>query len=67
VRFGKKIGHVDLYGGEVMLLPSDYLLALKNMLLSYGVDDIEIITNLSVFKEDILSDTAFGLSVSYDF
>lgn len=60
------IGHVDLYGGEVLLLPEDYLNDLKELLLSKGIDDIVIITNLTLLP-DIVHDSDIELSVSYDF
>jgi sulfatase maturation enzyme AslB (radical SAM superfamily) len=61
-----KIDMVDLYGGEVALLPLDYVNNLKQLLHNYGVDDINIITNLSVINE-IITDEDFYISVSYDF
>ncbi len=61
-----EVGHVDLYGGEVLLLPPDYLRGLKNILHSYGIDDIVLVTNLTLTNE-ITDDTDFTLSVSYDF
>lgn len=64
---GRRIGHVDLYGGEVTLLPFEYLNCIKKVLHHYGVEDIEIITNLSTYKEATVEDEDFGLSVSYDF
>ena len=66
-RAGYHIGHVDLYGGEVLLLSFDYLIAVKKLLRFYGAEDIEIITNLSTYREDIVEDNNFGISVSYDF
>lgn len=64
---GKNLGRVDLYGGEVLLLPDSYLNELKSVMHGRGISDIEIITNLSSFKKSIIEDTDFGLSVSYDF
>ena len=64
---GKQLGRVDLYGGEVLLLPTDYLQSLKRLLQDYGVKDIEIITNLTTYRPEIIEDREFGLSVSYDF
>jgi sulfatase maturation enzyme AslB (radical SAM superfamily) len=61
-----KVDMVDLYGGEVALLPSEYINELKHLLHNYGIDDINIITNLSVINETIL-DEDFYISVSYDF
>ena len=60
------IGHIDLYGGEVLLLPQEYLLSIKEILHSRGIDDIVLITNLSHVNE-IVHDPDFEISVSYDF
>jgi sulfatase maturation enzyme AslB (radical SAM superfamily) len=62
----RKIAMVDLYGGEVALLPLDYVQGLKQLLHTYGIYDINIITNLSVVNE-ITTDPDFYISVSYDF
>jgi sulfatase maturation enzyme AslB (radical SAM superfamily) len=60
------IGHVDVYGGEVFLLPEEYLYGLKNMLLRQGVDDIVFVTNLTTVP-DIVHSPDITISVSYDF
>ena len=57
---------VDLYGGEVVLLPLDYVQSMKELLHAYGIYDINIITNLSAINE-ITTDPEFYISVSYDF
>lgn len=62
----REIGMVDLYGGEVALLPLKYVNQLKELLHMYGIYDINIITNLSVINE-ITTDSDFYISVSYDF
>lgn len=62
----RKIDMVDLYGGEVALLPLEYVQGLKQLLHTYGIYDINIITNLSVVNE-ITTDPDFYISVSYDF
>lgn len=62
----REIGMVDLYGGEVALLPLEYVQSMKEMLHAYGIYDINIITNLSVVNE-ITLDPDFYISVSYDF
>lgn len=61
-----KIDMVDLYGGEVGILPKEYIAQLKDLLHSYGIDDINIVTNLSMVN-DIIKDEDFYVSVSYDF
>lgn len=60
------ISHVDLYGGEVLLLPAEYLQALKTLLHTYGIDDIVLVTNLTLLNE-VAEDPDFQVSVSYDF
>jgi len=60
-----EITHIDLYGGEVFLLPKGYLRKLKDILTQY-VDVINVNTNLSVINE-LVQDSAFDISVSYDF
>ncbi len=62
----RKIQMVDLYGGEVALLPIEYVQGLKQLLHTYDIYDINIITNLSVVNE-ITTDPDFYISVSYDF
>lgn len=59
------IEHIDLYGGEVFILPKKYLSDLKDILLEY-VPTIYVNTNLSIINE-LVKDPAFYLSVSYDF
>lgn len=60
------IEHVDIYGGEVTLLPKAYFLELKEILIAQGVESVNINTNLS-FINEIVQDPFFSLSVSYDF
>lgn len=64
---GYQLGHADLYGGEVMLYPKGYMQEMKSILHSHGIDEIEVITNLSALNPDVVDDEDFGLSVSYDF
>jgi sulfatase maturation enzyme AslB (radical SAM superfamily) len=61
-----KIEMVDLYGGEISLLPIDYIMNMKELLHAYGIYKINVITNLSVINE-IITDPDFYISVSYDF
>jgi sulfatase maturation enzyme AslB (radical SAM superfamily) len=61
-----KIDMVDLYGGEIGILPYDYVLKIKELLHTYGIDDINLITNLSMINE-VINDEDFYISVSYDF
>lgn len=60
------VGHVDFYGGEVLLLPEAYLLGVRDLLHSRDIDDIVLVTNLSHVPA-IVHDPAFEVSVSYDF
>jgi sulfatase maturation enzyme AslB (radical SAM superfamily) len=60
------IDMVDLYGGEIGILPTEYVEELCGMLARYGVDDINIITNLSMINNVILNPDIY-LTVSYDF
>lgn len=60
------IDMVDIYGGEIGLLPESYWNNLISMLYSYGIDDINLITNLSMLNS-ITEDDRVHTSVSYDF
>lgn len=64
---GHILGHADIYGGEVMLMPKGYIQSVKKILHSHGISEIEIITNLSALNKDVVDDLDFGISVSYDF
>jgi hypothetical protein len=61
-----QIEQIDLYGGEVALLPTEYFYELKRICQSYNPKNINIITNLSVLNE-ISIDPDCTISVSYDF
>jgi sulfatase maturation enzyme AslB (radical SAM superfamily) len=61
-----KIEMVDLYGGELGLLPKDYWNDLIDLLHAYNIFDINLITNLSMVNE-ITKDERVYISVSYDF
>ena len=63
---GYVITHVDLYGGEVSLLPPEYVHEIKTLLYSRGITDIVLNSNLTAVNE-ITLDESFELSVSYDF
>lgn len=62
----KKIEHVDLYGGEISLLPKQYLSDLKDCLQLHGINYANINTNLSALPEEF-KDDFWDISVSYDF
>lgn len=59
------VHHVDIYGGELLLLPKEYLLAMRDLFHQYGIDDLVLVTNLSLYNE-ISHCEDFDLSVSYD-
>lgn len=61
-----EIDMVDLYGGELGLLPNDYWNDLIELLHAYNIFDINMITNLSMVNE-ITKDERTYISVSYDF
>lgn len=60
------ISHVDLYGGEIGLLPDEFLNKLIDDIKSEYNPTISIITNLSAVRDVFLRDD-IELSVSYDF
>lgn len=60
------IQSIDLYGGEIGILPNQYLSELKILLQSFGVKSTNIITNFSAINP-IFYDSFFDISVSYDF
>jgi sulfatase maturation enzyme AslB (radical SAM superfamily) len=66
VRAAYNIDHVDIYGGEVALLPAEYMLGLKQIFHTRGIRDLNIVTNLSAVNE-ITCDPDYTLGVSYDF
>ena len=60
------ISHIDLYGGEVGLLTSEYYYSIKDIIRRQYDGNIHINTNLSAFP-DFFRDEDVTLSVSYDF
>lgn len=63
----EKIEKVDIYGGEISLLPKNYFFELKDVF-KKNIENVEfnLITNLSVINDIILDEECF-ISVSYDF
>lgn len=57
---------VDLYGGEIGLLSEEYVVDLCDMLHRNGIDDINIVTNLSMVNQVIRNPDLY-ITVSYDF
>jgi hypothetical protein len=60
------IDYVDVYGGEIGVLPDEYLLQFYNTIRKYYDGEINVVTNLSVMKDFFFYDD-IKLSVSYDF
>lgn len=61
-----KIGMVDIYGGEISLVGESYWNDLIATLQLYGIEDINLVTNLSAVNQ-ITTDPRVYTSVSYDF
>lgn len=59
------VEHIDLYGGELLLLEDSYLKGLLSIVKTYA-KNISLITNLSLTK-DIILDPMIKLTTSYDF
>jgi hypothetical protein len=64
---GYRIGQVEIDGGELTLMPEEYLYSLKWILHYYGITDIVLITNLTSITSSVIMDDQFSLAVSYDF
>jgi len=60
------IEYVDFYGGELAILPDNYLSALFQTVEQYYSGPISVITNLSAIRPIFTRDNVI-LSVSYDF
>lgn len=61
-----EIGHVEISGGGTLLLPPEYLLATKRVLMEREIDDIVVSTDLFHLSE-VVHDKDFTISVTYDF
>jgi len=61
-----EITHVDLYGGEIGLLPHDYLEELEDTISKFYGGSLNVITNLSNIHDFFLQDNV-EVSVSYDY
>ncbi len=64
-RLQRRIRHIDVYGGEVGLLPESYLGELLELALFYAVKSVNVVTNLSVLHP-LFADERYTLSVSWD-
>lgn len=60
------IQHIDLYGGEIGILPEEYYYQMKTVIRRYYSGTINIITNLSRIRQFFLDDDV-SLSVSWDY
>lgn len=61
-----EINWIDLYGGEVAVLPDAYLDEMDSVIRKYYKGPINIITNFSTMNDRLFADNVV-LSVSYDF
>tara|TARA_R110002072_G_scaffold64203_5_gene159722 strand:- start:61749 stop:62711 length:963 start_codon:yes stop_codon:yes gene_type:complete len=61
----RKITEIDLYGGEIALLSSEYLYNLSEIIYHHYQGDINIITNFSK-ANSFFNEPFVNLSVSYD-
>lgn len=66
VAANRRIDYVDLYGGEVTLLPEDYLDEMFNIIHRYYSGNINVVTNLTKIHPILLRDDV-DISVSFDF
>ncbi|MBL7557230.1 MAG: radical SAM protein [Bdellovibrionaceae bacterium] len=62
----RKISHIDLYGGEIGILPSSYLDQIKKIMRYFYQGPISVITNLKVINPFFAS-ADVDLSVSWDY
>lgn len=62
----RKINHIDLYGGEIGLLPKDYLDQMKFIIKGFTDQPINVVTNLSQVIPFFLEDD-ITLAVSWDY
>lgn len=58
---------IDIYGGEVALLPKNYQEELLDIVESYSPNKINTITNLTTINAPLVADPRTTLGVSYDF
>lgn len=63
----RDITHIDFYGGEITLLPVEYLQMLKEVIRLYYDGPISVITNLSRASHSFLLSDDVDVSVSWDY
>lgn len=61
-----QIRHVDLYGGEITVLPRSYQQELLSVIRSRTAATINLVTNLTVPESPLVQDPDVTVSVSYD-
>jgi hypothetical protein len=61
-----ELDQVDIYGGEVLLLPEDYLSDIVTMAYQAGAENVNLVTNLSL-QSPVLEWDDISIAVSYDF
>ena len=59
------IGNIEVYGGEISLLPEEYLDKLFDLCFKYG-ETVGAVTNLSIIHPSFLKYKDLNLAVSYD-
>jgi len=64
---GIKIDTVDIYGGEPFLLGHEYIKEIRHVCNKHKCNTINIITNMSIYDENIINDEDLSLFISYDF
>lgn len=67
IRKHTPIEHIDLYGGEVLILPDDYLSGMMDVIRRHYNGRVNLITNLTKMKREFLDREDITLSVSFDF
>lgn len=61
-----QIDHVDVYGGEVTLLPKDYQRSFMDLIEGFKPTSINVVTNYTAPHSPILMEYDVDVSVSYD-
>lgn len=60
------ISHVDVYGGEVTLLPKEYQRSFMDLVESFNPLSVNVVTNFTAPLSPILQEYDVDVSVSYD-
>jgi hypothetical protein len=67
VKSHSEIEHIDLYGGEVLILPDEYLKGMMDVIRQHYTGKINLITNLTKVKRWFIDRDDIDISVSFDF